>query len=276
MNQGQGKHDSVGLCLVLLCSPSASVWWEAAAAGCLWNSLTFCLPCSRWGGVMHCRALHEEVLWCRQTLCESGVSENKAPSTASFSVWRTSQICCQMWVWLVGRNGPNSKCYVHIWVVQWLALSQHNKNVWLWVPWRPEVFLRGVCMFSLWLRGFSQGSLASSHSLSVCVQGKGECVCKMVCFCVLSRDGLVTCLGFTLQLGQAPAPTSHLHPAKGSSNRWWMDGCVNAAQYSYSSTVTENFCCFLWSVSETVQNLRSKHINPDHHEETNINSTPYW
>lgn len=56
-------------------------------------------------GLMHCRALHEEVPWCRQTLCESGVTEKKA----SFSVSRTSQICCQMWVWLVGRNGPNSK-----------------------------------------------------------------------------------------------------------------------------------------------------------------------
>lgn len=47
MNQGQTEHNSVEHCLVLLCSPPASVWWETAAAGCLWNPLPFCLSCSR-------------------------------------------------------------------------------------------------------------------------------------------------------------------------------------------------------------------------------------
>lgn len=48
-------------------------------------------------------------------------------------------------------------------LVQWLALSLHSKKV--------LGFLCGVCIFSLCLRGFSTGTVTSSHSSKTCKLG---------------------------------------------------------------------------------------------------------
>lgn len=73
ITKSQTKHDRVrktatvwGVCLAgALCAASeqksVSHMAESHTACCLWSSRTLCLSCSHWGGLMHWRALQEEV-----------------------------------------------------------------------------------------------------------------------------------------------------------------------------------------------------------------------
>lgn len=94
----------------------------------------------------------------------------------------------------------------------------------------------------------------------------------VVCFRMLSWDGLVTCQMFAPQLGQAPAPTSTQQRDQAIDDGW-MDGCVNV---DYHSTVTQNFRGFSVICGDTVSKSEDKHIKPDHQEETNIYSSAQY
>lgn len=73
--------------------------------------------------------------------------------------------------WEIGQiQGP---MFIYGWCSGYNCRLTTRRSL-VWIHWRPEVFLCGVCMFSLWLRGFSQGPLASSHSLTACVRGIGD------------------------------------------------------------------------------------------------------
>ncbi|MEQ2227312.1 hypothetical protein ILYODFUR_036402 [Ilyodon furcidens] len=76
---------------------------------------------------------------------------------------------------------------------------------------RPGVFLHGVCMFSLCMRGFSPGTLASSHSPQTCLLGNWSLYIALRCVLVVCPVCLSVVLRWTGDLSRVtPLPAHRL------------------------------------------------------------------
>lgn len=105
------------------------------------------------------------------------------------------------------------------------TIASQQKRVLIWNPLETRVFCvwgLHVLLVASWVLSGSSGFLPKFDSLRLRERRlyadlRCECEREMVIyFCTLPRDKLAICVGFVLQLGQAPAPTSTQHT--------WMDG----------------------------------------------------
>lgn len=90
----------------------------------------------------------------------------------------------------------------------------------------------GVCMFSLWLHGFSPGSPASPHSPKTCMWGKqGHQIgvynlCEWVCKWLFAFSWMSPCLGHKTAERDASRTTQAWMQEEAAIQNEWMDGWV--------------------------------------------------
>ncbi len=151
------------------------------------------------------------------------------PITSSESPKWQLQITCSV--------RPNLKDKIHL---QWYKTGCRGKHCrltarrfWVQACWPAGVFLCGVCMIVLCLRGvlrFPPTARLIGDSMPVGVTVNGEYKWLSVSSCE-PCDWLATCLA-ECQLGLAPALT---WPSRVNGYSWWMDGWYKTEKSSKSS-----------------------------------------